>query len=364
MSSLFSRLRALFHMLSKEAQLAGISKISMYTQTLQFCLKTGLGPRYFVVAGMARQGFAEQDKWQHISAKEYYAALKILNPPQYRKLTQSKLSEKALYKLMHFPTPELFGYFHPYKGFDNTGKPLTDAAQFEALMSAHIDSILCIKPIEGWGGAGVMAGRILQDDNEQQPVFQPLHSKQQMNASELINNCRGKAPMAEFVLEAYIQQSEQFMALNPDSVNTLRIWVLESSPGQAQVIGAYLRVGRAGSAIDNASAGGIMCPVRLIDGKVEPGLTKYTPHRDDITQHPDHDAPLAGVTLEQWQQIKSFACKVLVRLPYTRFAGLDVTMTAQGPVLVETNVAPDKDGAAHANIPSIRLREAAEKSYV
>ncbi|WP_088330328.1 sugar-transfer associated ATP-grasp domain-containing protein [Lacimicrobium sp. SS2-24] len=363
MSGIFSRFTTLFCMLNKEAQLAGISRINMYRQTLFFCFKTGLGPRYFVVAGMARKNFVEQDKWQHISAKEYYAALKVLNSPQYRKLTQSKLSEKALYKLMHIPTPELFGYFHAYKGFDNTGQPLTDAAQLEALMSAHTDSTLCIKPIEGWGGAGVIAGRILLDDNKQ-PVFQPLHSQQQMTAQDLINSCKGSAPNAEFVLEAYIQQSDQFKALNADSVNTLRIWVLENTPGQVQVIGAYLRVGRAGSAIDNASAGGIMCPVRLSDGKVEPGLTKYTPHRDDITEHPDHGAQLAGIVLEQWQEIKSFACMVLLRLPYTRFAGLDVTMTAHGPVLVETNVAPDKDGAAHANIPSIRLREAAEKPYV
>lgn len=355
----FSRLIDTLAMLKKEALLAGMPFSAMLWKTGYFCLKTGLGPRYYVVAGMARKNFNEADKWLHISAKEYYQAIGILNPPLYRKLTQSKLSEKALYQLLHIPTASLLGYFHPVVGVTDNGDTLTTAEELKQLLQQHSGSTVMVKPLEGFGGTGVMAIAISYDGEKLQ--LQSVGEQQLYNVEQLISAYQQMNRQPEFMLEAYIQQSAQFASFNPSSLNTLRLWVLETAPDQAEVIGGYLRIGRAGKVIDNASAGGIMCPVALATGEVQPGLIKKTPHRDDICQHPDHGAALAGVVLEQWQLIKQFAEKVLLKLPHTRFAGLDITMTDQGPILIESNVAPDKDGAAHGNIPSIKLLLAARK---
>lgn len=357
-----SRLKNTLTMLKKEAQLAGVSFANMLGQTSHFCLKTGLGPRYFVVAGMARKNFKNADKWLHISAREYYNALDILNPPLYRKLTQSKLSEKALYQLLHIPTAPMLGYFHPVVGVTNGGDTLQTAESLQKLLQHYAGSTVMVKPLEGFGGTGVMALAIRHDGESLQ--LQSVAEQQLYSAEQLVNLYRRKSQHPEFMLEAYIQQSAQFASFNPSSLNTLRLWVLETSPNQAEVIGGYLRIGRAGKVIDNASAGGIMCPVDLETGELQPGLIKKTPHRDNITLHPDHGARLTGAHLELWPQIKQFAEKVLLALPHTRFAGLDITMTEQGPLLIESNVAPDKDGAAHGNIPSIKLQLAARKHYV
>ncbi|WP_213999925.1 sugar-transfer associated ATP-grasp domain-containing protein [Arsukibacterium sp.] len=322
-------------------------------------MKTRLGPRYFVVAGMARKNFKEADKWLHISAREYYNALDKLNPPLYRKLTQSKLSEKALYQLLHIPTAPMLGYFHPVVGVTKSGEALQTAKSLRQFLQKLNGSTVMVKPLEGFGGTGVLALAIRSDGEELQ--LQSVGEQQLYSAEQLISAYQRNGMQPEFMLEAYIQQSAQFASFNPSSLNTLRLWVLETAPDQAEVIGGYLRIGRAGKVIDNASAGGIMCPVNLVTGELQPGLIKKTPHRDDICQHPDHGAPLAGVVLEQWLQIKQFAEKVLLTLPHTRFAGLDITMTEQGPLLIESNVAPDKDGAAHGNIPSIKLQFAARK---
>ncbi|MDX1538464.1 sugar-transfer associated ATP-grasp domain-containing protein [Arsukibacterium sp.] len=357
-----SRLKDTLAMLKKEAQLAGLSFPEMLWQTSKFCLKTRLGPRYFVVAGMARKNFKEADKWLHISAREYYNALDKLNPPLYRKLTQSKLSEKALYQLLHIPTAPMLGYFHPVIGVTNSGETLQTADALQHLLQQHAGSTVMVKPLEGFGGSGVMALAISYDGETLQ--LQSVGEQQLYSAEQLLSAYQRNGLPPEFMLEAYIQQSAQFASFNPSSLNTLRLWVLETAPDQAEVIGGYLRIGRAGKVIDNASAGGIMCPIELAAGELQPGLIKKTPHRDDICQHPDHGAPLAGVILEQWPQIKQFAEKVLLTLPHTRFAGLDITMTGQGPLLIESNVAPDKDGAAHGNIPSVKLQLAARKPYV
>lgn len=164
---------------------------------------------------------------------------------------------------------------------------------------------------------------------------------------------------SEFIIEDRLRQSNQFLGFNPDSLNTLRLWVLCDANNKTSVLGGYLRVGRAGSAIDNASAGGLMCPIDTETGEVGSGITKHSPHRDNFNTHPDHGAKLSGEILEQWTDICHFACEVLDRLPNTRFAGLDIGITSNGPVLVGTNPEPDQNEAAHANIPSVRVKETA-----
>jgi len=356
------RLFKIFLMLREEARLAAVPLPRLVLDVLVFCSRTRLGPRYFVVAGMARRGFPAQAKWRHISASSYYSALDILNPLAYRKLTQNKLAEKALYQVLNIPTATLLGFYQPYSGVA-AGEPLKTVEQFEVFLATLEGEQVCIKPVEGWGGAGVKVGQIVIDSDG--PQFCTLPSGARLSAAQLIASYTSRdMSCAGFVVEAFLTQSPEFATFNPSSLNTLRLWVLERAPGQSEVIGAYLRVGRVGKAIDNASAGGVMCPVELESGILQPGLTKHTPHRDEILRHPDHDAQLAGHQLSNWSEIVRFSCDVVTRLPHVRFAGLDVTVTALGPILVETNVAPDKDGAAHANIPSVELKKAANTTYV
>ncbi len=361
MTGFLHRIDVNVKMLRKEAQLAGTPFVRLLLDVLWFCVRTGLGPRYYVVAGMARKEFPADDKWRHISARKYYQALEVLNPTSYRKLTQNKVSEKALYQLMHIPTARLLGYYHFSGGFDATGNALRCEEELEALFSANDGRRICVKPLEGWGGASVIVGTLA--NHQGKPCLCRHPSGEMIDVRQLLSLYRCLHGETVFLMEDYLQQSNEFKGFNPDSLNTVRLWVLESVPGDARVIGAYLRVGRAGVAIDNASVGGMMFPIDIRTGNIMPGLTKHTPHRDNIREHLDHQYAIAGHRLEDWRTIMHFSQSVVTRLPETRFAGLDVTMTTRGPALVEANVAPDKDGAAHANIPSVLIWQAAVRPH-
>ena len=63
------------------------------------------------------------------------------------------------------------------------------------------------------------------------------------------------------LIEVYLDQHPAYAAFNASSVNTLRIWVLRRA-GKVNTRFAYLRIGRAGSLIDNRVSGGI---VALLD---------------------------------------------------------------------------------------------------
>lgn len=357
MGKLRTRIQNTLDMLRREAALTDTSFLKLLWRTGCFSLKTGLGPRYYVVAGMARETFPQADQWLHISAKEYREALAVLNPPAYRKLTQNKLCEKALYNLMHISTARMRGYYHPGKGVTDYGQPLQNEEQLDNLLGSLKDHEVCLKPIEGWGGVGVKVGKV--GIRHGQAVLQLAGSDTVLDSRAIIESYSQSGEPTEFIIEDRLRQSSQFEGFNPGSLNTLRLWVLSGPGNQTSVLGGYLRVGRAGSVIDNASAGGLMCPVDIDTGMLSHGITKHSPHRDEFSTHPDHGAQLTGEVIDQWTDICRFACDVLSRLPHTRFAGLDIALTPNGPVLVETNPEPDKDGAAHANIHSVRLKEAA-----
>lgn len=357
MGQLLTHIQKTFDMLRHEAGLTNTGFLKMLWQTGCFSMKTRLGPRYYVVAGMARESFPKADQWLHISAKEYREALNVLNPPAYRKLTQNKLCEKALYNVMHIATARMRGYYHPQKGITDYGHPLQQEEQLDSLLGSLRDQAICLKPVEGWGGSGVKIGKVGIRDGK--AVLELATSDDVLDSRAIIDSYRSPDAPPEFIIEDRLRQSNQFQSFNPDSFNTLRLWVLCDENNQTTILGGYLRVGRVGSVIDNASAGGLMCPVEIHTGTIGPGITKHSAHRDDFNVHPDHGAKLSGEVIEEWRDICEFACEVLTRLPHTRFAGLDIGMTPDGPVLVETNPEPDKDGAAHANIPSLRLKEAA-----
>jgi hypothetical protein len=344
-------------MLAREAELSGASVQTVIGGALAFYLKSGLGPRYFVVAGMARPGYSAGDMSKHISPGKYYSSLKILNPPAYRKLTQNKLSEKAFYALFGVPTARFIGFFHNQKGIAANGSPLQTRTQLHALLQLKSGQRICLKPLEGWGGEGIIVAEPVKQSGS--VILRDMGSDLFVEIDAVMQRFHTNSRFGGFIIEDYVEQSDQFRTFNPSSVNTIRAWVLDTPDNGIEVIGAYLRIGRADSVIDNASAGGIMCPIDLETGRICPGITKASPHRDELTRHPDHGTVLAGETIEHWESILAFCLETLRILPETRFAGLDITMTNSGPLLIETNVEPDKDGAAHANIPSIKIRNAA-----
>ena len=141
-----------------------------------------------------------------------------------------------------------------------------------------------------------------------------------------------------------------YAAFNPTSVNTLRIWVLNQEHGPAVRL-AYLRIGREGSLVDNHAAGGIVAPVDLESGRLA-AAHDGNPTQAIFSVHPDHGAAIESVVLPRFDEAAALARKCLRALPRLNFAGVDVAMTSGGPVIVESNSQPSREGAAYVGLPT------------
>lgn len=317
-------------------------------KALLFLLR-GIGPGYYLQARWWRTGIPFADKWDHPNRREYNAFIDRVNAPRYQKISQHKLSEKAVLTLLGLPTARFVGYVHASRGRDRLGHSLRSAADLESTLDRHVGQRICFKRVEGFGGFGFVAYDIGREEGRL-VLTQPVSRERVSVADWWATNA---SDPEGFVLEEYLQQHPEMAALNPTSVNTIRIWVYEKS-GEYVVPGAYLRVGRSGSQVDNNSSGGLCCPVDVARGVTRDAMDVK---RDcaPCHRHPDTGAALNGFRIPRWDECVAMAGMALSAFPHMRVAGLDMAVTPEGPCLIELNVRPDYIGCAWMELPLKRV---------
>lgn len=137
-----------------------------------------------------------------------------------------------------------------------------------------------------------------------------------------------------FVVQDAIQQHPEMMKLNPTSLNTIRVMTYWSKKG---IVALYsvVRMGRLGSVVDNASAGGIYCGVNP-DGTLKEEAYTLSP----LTVHKKTDTGiiLKDFKIPMYDKIKAKAIELHQQLPYSKFIGWDLCLDADNEIeLVEIN---------------------------
>ena len=308
-----------------------------------------IGPGYYFLARLWRPTVNRGEQFDHYNESEYRRAINRLNPPEYQKISQHKISEKAVLTLQGLPTPGYLGFFHPDRGADAVGRPLRSGDDVAVFLADHVGSRVCFKGVEGSGGSSFSALDVIADDAG--PVLRHPISGNTMTPGDWARELAGLR--SGWIVERYLEQHPDLAALNPDSVNTLRLIVLHTREGFV-TRGALLRVGRSGSQVDNTSSGGFACPIDLDTGRIREALD-LTPMRNSYAVHPDTGAKLQGFVIPHWAACLEVAGRALAAFPKMGFAGVDVAVTEEGPSVIELNVYPDRRFAAHLDMPHARL---------
>lgn len=305
---------------------------------------TGNGPGYYQLAGFWKPDYPWREKVGHLNQRRYEALVRERNPMEYRKLSQHKLPEKALLSLLGIPTPRFLGYFHPGIGRDHLGAPLRGAEDLERLFTtAGVDRI-CLKLVEGWSGRGFEVVDLERFESD--GTVKLWSSGEVVSTEELAAlYSAGEEREGGTIVEVYMEQHPAARALNPSSVNTARVWVVDEDGAGARVELAYMRIGRSGSLVDNQSSGGIVAPLDPVTGVLEAALDGL-PSREEFPVHPDHGAPIAGAQIPDWEEAKEVAVSAIRAFPRMGFSGLDIAFSTTGPRVLELNTVPDRAGAA------------------
>lgn len=146
---------------------------------------------------------------------------------------------------------------------------------------------------------------------------------------ELINRY-GK----DYIVQAAIKQNDVMASLNPTSLNTIRIMTYWSKKGIVPVF-AVVRMGRKGSVVDNASAGGLYCGINM-DGSLK--AEAYTLKPLSVHTQSDSGVVFKDFRIPQFDRLKAKAVELHSLLPYAKIIGWDLSINQNEEIeLVEIN---------------------------
>jgi hypothetical protein len=231
---------------------------------------------------------------------------------------------------------------------------LRNAEELSMLIHRYGSGRLVFKKLEGYGGKGVRIGRFRVVRDTLYAASLSASDDDYISLEEYCRTVLGLTRESDWLVEEYLEQHSDMAGLNPLSVNTVRIWIYQRSSGESAVVTAYVRIGRADMYVDNASSGGIVAPIDLSTGKLRAAQDAYADRRL-YPCHPDHGNAIEGVLIPYWEGVQSLAKRVLGVFPNLRFAGLDIAIGRNGPVVLELNVSPDREGAAFTDCPNAKL---------
>ena len=141
----------------------------------------------------------------------------------------------------------------------------------------------------------------------------------------------------DFIVQKVMKQSPFMDKLCKTSVNTVRMAVYRSViSGKTDVINTVIRIGKDGSLIDNAHAGGMFIGVNE-NGML--GKLCCNQFGENVETFNGVNFAKQKLIVPNYEKIKEFACKIADAIPHHHIIALDIMLDENNnPVLIEYNI--------------------------
>lgn len=226
----------------------------------------------------------------------------------------NKLNLYYLFINNNIPTPEVI--FIVERGIlkNMQGEKISP---LDILNKLELEKKYFFKPIIGAGGTGI----------------EVLKIKQYKDLPNFLSNLNKKET---YIVQAGIEQRDDFKAINKSSVNTLRI-VTQYNDKIPKLCACALRMGRNNKDVDNSHQGGLSCQIDENNGSFnEIAIAEHG--GDFFYQHPDSGFVFAGKNIENWEYIKSTIISYAKLFPELKDIGWDIAVTTKGIQVIELNL--------------------------
>jgi hypothetical protein len=155
---------------------------------------------------------------------------------------------------------------------------------------------------------------------------------------ELMKTIWSRCTSSKMIIQNTLVQHPVINAINPASINTIRMDTYQPLDGEPRLISACMRFGRKGSVVDNpGTSKGFFIKLNTNTHQLEgSGQQIITFGNQTFTHHPDTQHPLDGVVIPYIEE----AIELVLRATQCvgdRLIGWDVCVTPDGPLLIEGN---------------------------
>jgi hypothetical protein len=134
-----------------------------------------------------------------------------------------------------------------------------------------------------------------------------------------------------------MSQHEYSSAIYDQTVNTIRLITLrEPATGSYKIFFAVQRIGTHETIpVDNGSRGGLISKIDLETGTLSEARCLHSLEVHKV--HPDSKAPIEGVRIPGWDNIKTKMLALANKLPYMYFVAWDILITPEDFCIIEAN---------------------------
>ena len=253
----------------------------------------------------------------------------ILNPKRFLSAYEDKcLFDKMLWSSFHKNiTPHTFIKNIGGVQYDIDYYPIESIDEAINNIPKEINRLIVKKSIDSSSGKGVAF--VQRNENG---VFVDATTNEKFSEQFLTRHFN-----QNYVVQKAMNQSSFMHQFCKTSVNTIRIAVYRSvKTNKPHVINAIIRMGKDGSLVDNAHAGGMFVGV---DNKGVLGKYVCNQYGEKETIFNDVNFSTNEFKIPNYEKIKVFAENVANALPHQRLLALDVMLDENNePVLLEYNI--------------------------
>lgn len=269
---------------------------------------------------------------EHNDPRDYVSDLEIARARRINGVFGRMLKDKLLFAPMLEPyaqVPEVLGLVERGRLQPLTAPSLKGV---EALLELSAPRGVILKPVKGNKGRGVLSVRV-------DGAGEVYLDGQVVSGAEV---ARRVASLDGYLVVARVQQAPYADRIFSGSANTIRIVTMrDPATGEVFIPAAIHRFGtRATVPTDNFQTGGLSVAVDLETGVLgravrAPGYTGGELRW--LSAHPDTGAPITGVAIPDWAEVKATVTRVVEAYPFLRYVGWDVVVSERGVVLIEGN---------------------------
>ena len=284
--------------------------------------------RGFYPYRIAQYGLTEENYKQCLSDREYKRLYPINN--RYKIWIDDKLTMKYMLKPFDEFMPRY--YYHLLKDRACHIMRLMDcpndcADTYEDILKLLMDvGSLAVKPTAGTYGIG----------------FCKLDYK---NGKYYLNgNALSEEEMVGFfkklenhIITELVQMHETIANLNPTSLNTIRVMLINENGNNPVIPSAFMRIGtKASGNVDNTAQGGMFCKVDVETGRFYDGEKINNHIISPSPIHPDTGATVEGI-IPHWETVKQKLTEIAKYIPQLEWMGFDIAITENGFNIIEIN---------------------------
>ena len=143
----------------------------------------------------------------------------------------------------------------------------------------------------------------------------------------------------DIIVQEAFKQHDSLSRVNSSSVNTLRVMSMLKKDGSVRIYSCFLRMGVAGSRVDNATSGGVSCGVNMDGSCKEEGHYSYYNEGKTVFIHPTSGIPFCSVVIPNFKKVIDFVESAHKRIPHFRLVSWDIAIDEFGePALIEINL--------------------------